>query len=40
MKDHEFRTEFERAGREIAATDTIVNTLSSLRGTRGVRRLS
>jgi DNA-binding phage protein len=36
--DPEFQAEFERASREIAAIDTIVNTLDSLRGTRGMTK--
>jgi DNA-binding phage protein len=38
MKDPEFRTEFERATREIKAIDAIVNELDSLRTTHGMTK--
>jgi DNA-binding phage protein len=38
MNDPEFRAEFERAGREIAAVDAIVNALDSLRDTQGITK--
>jgi transcriptional regulator with XRE-family HTH domain len=38
MNDPEFRAEFERAGREIAAVDAIVNALDSLRNTHGLTK--